>query len=98
MSTIIDVKAAVTAAFEYLNFLQDKISNELQDVRLEEVELSEDKKYWLITLGYDVPIRNQTAIEKIMMTSYSPSLKREYKLFKINSETSQVEAMKIRQV
>ena len=97
MSTIIDVKAAVTAAFDYLSFLQDKISNELQDVRLEEVELSEDKRYWLITLGYDVPIRNQTAIEKLM-TSHGPSLKREYRLFKINSENSQVEAMKIRQV
>lgn len=93
----IDVKSAVTAALEYLNFLQEKISNELQEVRLEEVELSDDKKYWLITLGYDVPVRNRNSLERIM-PSYSPTYRREYKLFKVNSETSQVEAMKIREV
>lgn len=53
----IDVKAAVSVAIGYLKFLQDTISNKLQNVRLEEVELSEDKRYWLITLGYDVPIK-----------------------------------------
>ena len=93
----VDVKAAVAVAIDYLNFLQDEISSELQDVRLEEVELSEDKKYWLITLGYDVPVKNQSPLAKLTIY-YTPIYKREYKLFKINSENSQVEAMKIREV
>ena len=92
----IDVKAAVGAAIDYLTFLRDKISTELQNVRLEEVELTDDKKYWLITLGYDVP-KHQTPFER-MVPSISPSYDREYKLFKINSESSQVEAMTIRKV
>lgn len=93
----IDVKAAVAVAIDYLKFLQDEISNEIQDVRLEEVELSEDKKYWLITLGYDIPIKNlPVSIELIFPNT--PAYKREYKLFKVNSKSSQVEAMKIREV
>lgn len=96
----IDVKTAVSAAIEYLRFLQDNISDELQNVRLEEVELSEDRNYWLVTLGYDVPVKHQTALEKIMtspaLSPGSPTYKREYKVFKVNSENSQVEAMNIR--
>ena len=94
----IDVKAAVTIAIDYLKFLQDNISNELQDIRLEEVELSEDKRYWLITLGYDVPVKNPAAFFAELISPNAPIYKREYKLFKINSENSQVEAMKIREV
>lgn len=41
----VDVKAAVSAAIGYLRSLQDNISHELQNVRLEEVELTDDKKY-----------------------------------------------------
>lgn len=92
-----DVKAAVKSAIEYLKSLEDEISNDLQDLRLEETELSPDEKYWLITLGYDVPIKNRSGIEKIM-SPYDKSYKREYKLFKVNSENHQVEAMKIRVV
>lgn len=91
----IDVKTAVSAALNYLNFLQDNISKEIQTIRLEEVELSEDKNYWLITLGYDVPVKNQFSS---LISPLTPVYKREYKLFKVNSETSEVESMKIRTI
>ncbi len=49
----IHLKAAVNAAHSYLISIQDLIGEQLKNLRLEEVELSEDKKFWLITLGFD---------------------------------------------
>lgn len=79
----VTVKAAVKSAIEYLQFVQNELGGELQDVRLEEVELSEDKSYWLITLGY----QPGTGIVR----------DREYKIFKVNATDSLVMSMKIRQ-
>lgn len=91
---MIDVRTAVNAANNYLLSIQD-IMGDLQDMRLEEVEPSEDKRYWLITLGFDVPAKAQSTLE---MFNYSRKHERKYKLFKVNSETGEVEAMKIREV
>ncbi len=84
----IDVKTAVESANRYFRSLAGMIGsiNELSNIRLEEVELSDDKRYWLITLGFDRSDRSILSSD------------REYKLFKINSETGEVEAMKIREV
>lgn len=99
---MIDLKTAVSATHDYLLSIQD-IMGSLEDLRLEEVELSEDKKYWLITLGFDLPVRNQNPLG--IALDITGSLRREgnllvrkYKLFKVNSETGEVEAMKIREV
>ncbi|MEH1959359.1 MAG: hypothetical protein V7L05_05605 [Nostoc sp.] len=46
---MIDVKTAVNAAYEYIKSMQDMMGSSLGDLRLEEVELSEDKSFWLIT-------------------------------------------------
>lgn len=81
---MINVKAAVKSAIEYLEFVQNELGGQLQDVRLEEVELSEDKSHWLITLGY----YPGTGIVR----------DREYKAFKVNSQDALVESMRIRQV
>lgn len=91
---MIDVRTAVNAATNYLLSIQD-IMGDLQDMRLEEIEPSEDKRYWLITLGFDIPAKAQSTLE---MFNYSRKYERKYKLFKVNSETGEVEAMKIREV
>jgi hypothetical protein len=57
---MIDVKIAVNAAYEYLKSLQDIMASSLPDLRLEEVELSEDQSFWLITLGFDKPEKSLT--------------------------------------
>ncbi|UBF30508.1 hypothetical protein K9N68_35610 (plasmid) [Kovacikia minuta CCNUW1] len=97
---MIDVKAAVSAAYQYLQFLQDTMGGKLEDLRLEEVELSDDKTSWLITLGYDLPVKNRSQLEELLASPSRPkqTFKREYKLFRVNSETGEVEAMKIRAV
>jgi hypothetical protein len=94
----IDVRGAVTSATNYFQSLQDMISPQLQDLRLEEVELSEDKKYWLITLGFERPVVQPKNSLNSLLEASPPAYKyeREYKLFKIDSETGEVQSMKIR--
>lgn len=86
----IDVCAAVGLAQKYFNNLQDMIDSSIQSLRLEEVELSEDKQFWLITLGFDC-INSNDPLQEV------PQYDREYKIFKINAETGEVEFMKIRE-
>ena len=60
---MIEVKAAVGQAVAYLESITDLLiqkGEQIQDLRLEETELSEDGKYWFITLGYDRPRPNQS--------------------------------------
>jgi hypothetical protein len=85
----VDVKSAVQLAFEYLKSFQDFMGSQLENLRLEEVELSDNEPFWLITLGFDVPTDGEF---------FGPKQRREYKLLKVNSETGQVQAMKIREV
>jgi hypothetical protein len=78
---MVDVKEATRTASEYFADLYP--SNSYGDLRLEEVELTEDEKYWLITLSY----QDNKMIPR-----------RQYKSFKIDAQTGKVQAMKIRTV
>jgi hypothetical protein len=82
---MIDAKKAVDIANNYLKSVYEASFPGLQ---LEEIELSEDQKFWLITLGYIAPGASPFL--------YPPP--KEYKSFKIDSETGNVISMKIRQV
>ncbi|NER04808.1 MAG: hypothetical protein F6K17_20500 [Okeania sp. SIO3C4] len=86
-----NVSLAVSAAKKYLQSLQSILEYKIQDLRLEEVELSEDRKYWLITLGFITT----TAGEE---ESFFLKKERDYKVFKIHAETGEVESMKIREL
>jgi len=48
----LDVRSAVVAAQKHLASLEDMMVFKIQDLRLEETEISEDKKSWFITLGF----------------------------------------------
>ena len=61
----------------------------INEMSLDEVELSEDEKYWFITLGYD------DLSEGLLLTIVQ---RKKYKVFKVNAENGQVISMKIRQV
>lgn len=84
---MLDVKEAALRASEYFASLY---SPELAaNVRLEEVEMSDDGDFWLITLSYP-----RTGLDAIMGSSGN----REYKQFKIEAGTGKVISMKIRKV
>ena len=90
----INVKQAVITAQQYFNSIKNMIlsgTDKIEDLRLEEVELSQDKQFWLITLGFDCVNRNNRL-------QVVPQYAREYKIFKINAETGEVESMKIREL
>ena len=84
---MLDVKEAAQRASEYFAalFPQDLAAK----ARLEEVELSDDGQYWLITLGYP------TDTSGLLLATTKP---REYKQFKIEAATGKVVSMTIRKV
>lgn len=90
----IDVKDAAKAAAEY--FVELYPDTQYSDLMLEEVELSEDEKHWLITLSYasQPPASHPSGLEKLFPKQDS----RKYKIFKIDTATGKVEAMKIRKL
>ena len=86
---MIDVKEAVQSASKYFNELQDVLGlKKAEDLRLEEVEISDDRSQWLITLGYRID-DDRLGI---------PRYKRDYKIFTVDSTNGEVKSMKIREV
>jgi hypothetical protein len=97
---MIEVKEAVQIARQYL---QDAIEN-IQLLQLEETELVEDEKYWIITLSYipgvfwvglGMEARSLHPLQNAKFYAAVQQL-RNYKTFKINRSTGKVEAMKVR--
>jgi len=85
----LDVKTAVATAVTYLKDLYS--DEQLKNLRLEEVWLSDDEKYWYITIGYDSP----TSVRDPLAILRPPE--REYKVLKVRVEDGRVVEMKIRQ-
>ena len=83
---MIDVKQASKLAIEYFTTL---FENKYSNLTLEEVEVSEDGKYWYITLGYDID-------KPFSVTLPLRKTGREYKRFKIDVESGKVLSMQIR--
>jgi hypothetical protein len=77
-----DVKQAAETAADYLlTFFPDA-----ERVRLEEIEISDDDKFWFITLSFLMkPSGKLDFIDE-----------RVFKVFKIDSEKGEVRSMKIR--
>jgi hypothetical protein len=98
-STLIDVRSAVEAARKYLQQVMDQLvdpGSQIQGLRLEETELSEDRKDWLITLGFDRPLGNH--LDPLQAVLVSKRYERDYRIFKIDAETGEVQSMKIREL
>lgn len=84
---MITVKDASDKAKEYLMaFFPDA-----EQVQLEEVELSADKKHWLITLSYE-------GISGSVASSMLVGKSLRYKIFKLDAKSGEVLSMKIRDI
>ncbi len=79
---MIEAKDAVIAAAKYFT----DITGHTGGVIVEEIELSDDEKYWLVTLGFKER-------EELMYAE-----KKAYKLFEVDAYTGEVRSMKIRAV
>jgi hypothetical protein len=96
--TKINARQAAQSAASYLNEIRDLIDAKLKDIRLEEIELLEDQKNWIVTLGYDVPYEPSPLSVFQFMNPPETAYTRNYKIFEVNSETGDVQSMKIRSV
>ena len=85
---MIDLKTASKIAIEFVHSIYPDNS----DFQVEEIETSEDGKYWLITIGmYDLTDVKGTLGALIAKP-------RKYKAVQINKENGDVRSMKIRKV
>jgi hypothetical protein len=89
---MLDVRHAVKTATE---FFSQVFQNGYQNLRLEEVELSEDEHYWYITLGYDLPSQHEGGA---LSLAIGPRPTREYKTIKVDASSGNVLSVKIRGV
>ena len=81
----VGMKDAVSAAMKYFRELFPNVSN----LMLEEIEQSEDGKYWFVTLGYDSNRRKGPL-------DFGQA--RTYKTFSIDSASGKLKSVKIRSV
>ena len=87
---MIDVKEAVKIAFEYVSNLFDKDSK-IEDLRLEEVEISDKEDYWYVTLSFVVR-------RKGLVESLPTKFVTEYKKVKIDAGTGEVKSVTVRNI
>lgn len=88
---MIDVKEAVRIATEGFKNLYGETG--YKALKLEEVEITPDERYWIITLGYNIP---EVEGYNPPFPSLFPKASREYKEFKIDAESGRLLSMKIR--
>ena len=93
---MIDAKQAIRSAKSELAGLYE--DSEIQDVLLEEVEISEDEKFWNITLGFSVKEPAASDPLKRLGIDSRARFERKYKRFKIDASDGAVKAMTIRNV
>jgi hypothetical protein len=62
-----------------------------EGISLEEVEISDDDRFWLITLGFQETTTGKELLQRLGGNA------RQYKIFKINRESGEVRSMKIRE-
>ena len=80
-----DVKEAIEKAIEYFK----KFYPNVEKVQLEEVEITDDDKYWNIVLSYE-------NMETTPLSYLQIGQQRTFKVFKIDANTGKVRSMKIR--
>ena len=82
---MINSKKAVDTSAMFMKDVMPNVENPL----LEEIELSDDGHFWVITYSFDDPIPLGTEVVTVKP--------RKFKSIKINNDTGEVIAMKIRQ-
>lgn len=92
---MLTVKDAVKTAKKMAEELYE--GEKISHLGLEEVTFSEEKKEWLVTLGYQ---SFRTRKKQTTLGSYVPETEeetlREYKTLRIDAETGEFKGMKIR--
>jgi hypothetical protein len=103
----IDLRTAVNNVRNYIADFNDILGNNLDSVLIEETELSEDKKFWIITIGFnrEVDFKKEKTyinnpliseeITKLLPQKQTLTIERVYKTFKVDSSTGEILSMKM---
>ena len=91
---MVDVKQAVIKAMSYLKELYR--IDQFKDVLLEEVDLSEDNKFWNVTIGFTRVQESTSGGPMATLIGQSAEFKREYKVFRIDAKTGDLRSMRSR--
>lgn len=88
----VDIKSAVRRAMEFVRGLYEGV--ELKDLALEEVRLSDDDQWWLVTIGFRslggyTEVQGRSATLFPMGGASVVRLPRDLKLVKIDTRTGQ---------
>ena len=91
---MVDVKQAVAKAMDYLRDMYQ--IDKFKDVLLEEVDLSEDNKFWNVTIGFTRGQETTSGGPMAVLIGQSSEFKREYKVFQIDAKTGDLRSMRSR--
>jgi hypothetical protein len=86
----VDARQAAKSAFDYFNTLFANTTLHVSNPGLEEIEMSKDGRFWLVTLGYNVPRPKDTRLPEFLQVPL-----RTLKVFKVDAASGQVLSMKI---
>jgi hypothetical protein len=85
----LDAKRAVKAAWDYFHTLFTALP--FSNVALEEVELSSDRKHWLVTLSFEEPRQKGLDLPEFLRVP-----RQRFKVFKVERGSGRVVSMKMR--
>ena len=91
---MVDVKQAVAKAMDYLKDMYQ--IDRFKDVLLEEVDLSEDNKFWNVTIGFTRRQESTSGGPMATLIGQSTEFKREFKVFQIDAESGALRSMRSR--
>jgi hypothetical protein len=91
---MVDVKQAVNKARGYLEDMYR--IDQFKDILVEEVDLSEDNKFWDVTIGFTRLQESTSGGPMATLIGQSAEFKREYKVFRIDAETGDLRSMRSR--
>jgi hypothetical protein len=91
---MVDVKEAVSKAMDYLEDMYQ--IDQFKDVLLEEVDLSEDNKFWNVTIGFTRRQESTSGGPMATLIGQPTEFKREFKVFQIDAENSALRSMRSR--
>ena len=91
---MVDVKEAVSKAMGYLEDMYQ--IDQFKDVLLEEVDLSEDDKFWNVTIGFTRRQDSTSGGPMATLIGQSEEFKREFKVFQIDAKTGDLRSMRSR--
>jgi len=88
---LIKVKKAVESAVSFAKYINEE---DLEPLRVEEVELSDDGQTWLIKLGWNDPQLLEGKTPSAQLTEMTGQVPRIIKIFYVDAESGEVKKMK----